>query len=73
MVTGGGMDDSDLVRREDALAKLVFAVTLRKRATVLDGHADKETERIALEDRRKFIRLGPDLSQLISNMAEYRL
>jgi hypothetical protein len=42
------------------LAKRVFAVALMKRATVLDGHADEEMERIALEDRCKFIRLGPD-------------
>jgi hypothetical protein len=43
-----------------SLVKCIFAVTLTKRATVLDGHADKELERIASEDRRKFIRLGPD-------------
>ncbi len=41
------------------MAECVFAVTLTKRATVLDGHADEET-RIAPEDRRKLIRLGPD-------------
>jgi hypothetical protein len=59
-VTGWGTDDSDLVRREDALAKCIFAVTLMKRAMVLGGHADEEMERIASEDRRKYIRLGTD-------------
>jgi hypothetical protein len=33
---------------------------LTKRATVLDGHADKDSERVALEDRHKFIRLWPN-------------
>jgi hypothetical protein len=42
------------------LAECVFAVTLTKRAAVLDGHADEEMERITPEDRHKFIRLGPD-------------
>jgi hypothetical protein len=48
------------------LEKRIFAVTLTKRAMVLDGHADKETERIALEDRRKFIRFGLDLVFVIT-------
>ncbi len=59
-VTGGGTDDSDLVRSKDALEKRIFAVNLMKRAMVLDSHADKETERIASKDRCKFIRLVPD-------------
>ncbi len=42
------------------LAECIFAVTLTKRVTVLDGHADKEMEIITPEDRCKFIRLGPD-------------
>jgi hypothetical protein len=54
------MDDRDLIRREDALAKGIFAVTLTKRVMVLDDHADEETERIASEDRCRFIRLGQD-------------
>jgi hypothetical protein len=59
-VTGGGMDNSDLFRGKDALAECVFTVTLLKRAAVLDGHADEELERVAVEDRRKFIRLQPN-------------
>ncbi len=54
------MGNSNLVRKEDALAKHVFAVTLTMGAMVLDGHADKEMERITSEDKRKFIKLGPD-------------
>jgi hypothetical protein len=42
------------------LAKSVLAVTLTKRAMVLDGHAYKETERVSPENKHKFLRLGPD-------------
>ncbi len=50
----------DLFREKDALAECAFTVILTKRATVLDCHADKESERVAAEDRRKFIRLRPN-------------
>jgi hypothetical protein len=49
------MHDHDFLRREDTLAKCILAITLMKRATLLNGHADKETERVTPEDRRKYI------------------
>jgi hypothetical protein len=49
------MDDGDFFRREKVLAKRVFAVAMMERIMFLDGHADKEMERVTLEDRHKFV------------------
>ncbi len=38
---------------QDPLTEGVFAIALPKRAALLDGKADKEAERIPMEDRSK--------------------
>ena len=52
-------DDSDLVRREDALTEGVFAVTLLKCSVLLYGHADDEAHGVRSEDWGVLILLGP--------------
>jgi hypothetical protein len=54
-VARGWANNYVFVRREDSLAKRILAITLMKRATVLNGNADEETERVTPENRRKFI------------------
>jgi hypothetical protein len=54
------MNNRDFLRREDSLANQILAITLMKWATLLDGHADEETERVNPENRCKFIRFGPN-------------
>ncbi len=52
-------DNSDFVRREDALTEGVFAVTLLKCSVSLYGHADDEVHGGRSEDWEVFILLGP--------------
>jgi hypothetical protein len=59
-VTGGWTNDRNFLRREDSLAKRILAITLTKRAMLLDGHADEKKERVTPENRRKFIQFGPN-------------
>jgi hypothetical protein len=54
-VTRGWMHNHDFLRREDFLAKHILAITLTKRAMLLNGHTDQEMERVTPEDRHKFI------------------
>jgi hypothetical protein len=52
-------DNSDFVRREDALTEGVFAVSLLKCLVSLYGHADNEVHGVRSEDWGVFILLEP--------------
>jgi hypothetical protein len=48
------------------LEKCILAITLTKRATLLDGYADKETKRVSPEDKHKFIQFGPNSALVVA-------
>ncbi len=52
-------EDSDFVRREDALTEGIFAVALLKCSVSLYGHADDEAHGVRSEDWGVLILLGP--------------
>jgi hypothetical protein len=52
-------DNSDFVRREDALTEGIFAVTPLKHLMLLYGHADDEAHGVRSEDWGVLILLGP--------------
>ncbi len=52
-------DNSDFVRREDALTEVVFAVALLKCLVLLYGHADNKVHGVRSEDWGILILLGP--------------
>jgi hypothetical protein len=49
------VNDGNLVGRENAMTKHILTVTLKERATGLDGHTGKETKRILAKDRSKLL------------------
>jgi hypothetical protein len=51
-------DDSDFVRREDALTEGIHAIALLKCPVLLDGHADNEAHGVGSEDWGVLILLG---------------
>jgi hypothetical protein len=59
-VTRGWMHDCEFLRREDSLAKHILAIILMKRVMLLNGYADKETERVTPENRCKLIQFQPN-------------
>jgi hypothetical protein len=58
-VPGRGSDDSSLLRRKNALAEGVFAISLLKAATVLSRQTNQKPETIEPKNRCKTLVLGP--------------
>jgi hypothetical protein len=54
-----GTDNRDLVGRKNTLTKGIFAVTLTKWASFLDGQTYEETEGLIFKDRHKLFGFGP--------------
>jgi hypothetical protein len=48
------------------LTKCVFAVALTKRTTLLDGHANEQSEGFAAKNRSEFVGFRPDAILVIT-------
>ena len=50
-IAARGANNSNLVRRKDALTECIFTITLTKGTMRCDRHACEETKRFLMEDR----------------------
>jgi hypothetical protein len=58
-VTQRGTDNCDLIRRTNTLTKGIFAVTLTKLASFLNGHTNEKMEELTSKERCKLFGFGP--------------
>jgi hypothetical protein len=58
-VSGKGSDNGSLLRRKNALAESVFAISLFKSWMMLSRQTNQEAETIKPKDRHKAIAFGP--------------
>jgi hypothetical protein len=65
-VSGRGSDNGSLLRRKNALAESVFAISLFKSSTMLSRQTNQEAETIELKDGCKAIAFGPVASFTIT-------
>jgi hypothetical protein len=72
-IPGRGSDDSGLLRRKNALAEIVFAISLLKTAMVLGQQTNQEAETIKPKNRCKAIAFGPVTSFTINQNNDTRL
>jgi hypothetical protein len=72
-IAARGANNSNLVRRKDALTECVYTITLTKRMMRCNCHAHEEMERILMEDRGKFVALLLNAVFMVPNNNDARL
>ena len=72
-VSGRGSDNGSLLRRKNALAESVFAISLFKSSTMLSRQTNQEAETIELKNGCKAITFGPVVAFTITQYDYTRL
>ena len=67
------MNDGDLFRRKDALAKGILAIALTKRATLPNRHQNQEPKSVTAKNGGKTITLAPNKVFMVAQNKNLRL